>query len=75
VAHEQVAAGLFLVGEAGRIDGGQLGEEVLFAGQRVVDGLCRVVIDLVVIALVAQRRCELGIMLELVLPVILEEGA
>ena len=64
----------FLVREAGGVDGGQLHEVVLFAGQSVVEGLDRVVGDLVVVALVAQCGGELGIVLELVLPIVLKES-
>ena len=55
LAQQQFAADLFLVREAGGVDGGQAHQEVLFAGQPLVVGLHRVVGDLVVVALVAQR--------------------
>ena len=73
-AQQQIPAGFLLLGEAVGIDGGKLEHEVDLAGQPVVDGLHGVVGDLVVVALVAQGRSELGIMLEAVFPVVLKEG-
>ena len=72
LAQEQIAADFFLVGESIGIYGGEAHEEGLFAGEAVVEGLHGVVGDLVVEALVAEGRGELGGMGEVIFPVVLK---
>jgi len=54
LTQQQIAADLFLVGEASRIDGRKLHEEVLLTGQPCILGLHRVVRDAVVVAHIAE---------------------
>ena len=68
-----VLAGLLLVGETGGVDGRETQQEILFARQLVVHRRDGVVAGLVVVALVADDGGELGIVLEPVLPVVVEK--
>ena len=74
-AHEQILARLLLVGEPGGVDRRQAQQKLLLPRQRVIHRLHGVVAGLVVVALVAEGRGKLGIVLELVLPVLVEEIA
>ena len=70
---EQFEADLVLVGEPGGIDGRELHQVILLSGEPVVDGAYGIVGDLVVVALVADRRSEFRLPLEVRLPVIVKE--
>ena len=70
---QQVLADLLLISKSRGIDSGQAKLESLLAGELVVDGRDGVVADLVVIAQVADGGGELGIVLEPILPVVVEE--
>ncbi len=72
--HQQFAAGLVLIGEAGGIDGRELHQKILFGGKPVVDGLHGVVGELVVVALVADGGSEFGLVLEVLFPVIVKDA-
>ena len=73
LAQQQVLADLFLISETGWVDGREAKLEPLLAREPVVDGLHGVIADLVVVTQVADDGGELGIVLELVFPVVVEE--
>ena len=73
-AQKQIAAGLFLLRQTFRSDGGQAHDEGLLTLEPKVEGLHGVVVDLVVVALVADGGGKLGIVLEAVFPVVAEDG-
>ena len=74
LAHQQLVAGLLLVGQPGGIDRRQPHQEVLSSrASSSFTAFTRVVGDLVVVALVADERGKLGIVLEVVFPVVVEE--
>ena len=72
-AQQQFAAGFFPIGQSGGIDGCEAHQEGLLALQFCVDGSHGVVVDLVVVALVADGGGKLGIVLEAIFPVVFED--
>ena len=73
IAHQQFAAGLFLVREAGGVDGCEFEEKILLGREPLVDGLHGVVGDLVVVAVVADVGSELRESFEAGFPVVVKE--
>src|SRR6185437_596932 len=74
LAHLQFGGELLLVREPGGIDGREACDVVAAAGERFVDGAGRAVIEFGVVTLVIEIGGVFGIMLELVLPDLVEEA-
>ncbi len=74
LAYQQVFAQLLLGRHAGRIYLSQSTEKASFTGERFVIGLYGVVPQLIVVPVVADGRGKLRLVLELIFPIVGEDG-